>query len=130
MAAALKLTPRQHLTTVYQDRSAKGLVYLVLSRDNEWLLMAQSLPMLSKFLNSRLSNGQAYDTVSVTSLHDNLNRTDGRSGGFCKGRWRVRTVPLEECVSEFERYRADFENAVVIAADPRVYKTSVDSDDI
>ena len=131
--AVCVLSPQQKITRMYQDHSAKGLAYLVFSRDNEWLLMSQSLPMISRFLNSRLSNGQKYDMVSVTSLHDNRNKTDGRGGGFCKGKWRVRTVSLEECATEFERNRDDFENAVILAANPKMYRyeTSVeDADDI
>ena len=124
--SALVFTRERHLTHVYPDRSAKGLVYLVLSRDNVWLLLGQSLPLLCRFLNNHLSNGQQYDNVSVTSLHDNINRQSGRSGGYCKGKWRVRTVSLDECASEFERQRIDFEHFAVIAANPMAYETHMD----
>ena len=128
MAAALVLTPQQHLTRVYQDRSAKGYVYLVRCRNNSTLIMSQSLPLVCRFINQRLSN-EACDSVSVTSFHDHLNRTEGRNGGYVAGRWRVRTLPLAEASEEFERERSAFENAVVVAADRRMYETRVDDSD-
>ena len=125
MANALVLSPRQHLTRVHQDRCSKGLVYFVTSRDNSWLLMCQSLPMVCRYINSRLSNEEC-DLVSITSCHDNLNRTDGRNGGYVSGRWRVRTLPLTQAGAEFEQERPAFENAVVVASDPRLYETRTD----
>eukprot|EP00966_Prymnesium_polylepis_P027978 647002-Prymnesium_polylepis.1 len=119
--ATLVLRPEQKLKNVAQDRAAKGIVYLVRSRDYDWIMMCQSLPLLCRFINGKLSNGQAYDTVSLTSLHDNLNKTSGRTGGFVKGKWRTQTIPLEQCASEFERQRAEFENAVLISANPNAY---------
>jgi hypothetical protein len=124
-APALMLTPQQHLTQVHQDRSAKGFVYLVRSRDNSWLLMSQSLPLVCRFINQRLSN-EACDSVSVTSFHDNLNRTGGRNGGYVSGRWRARTLTLAQAGEEFEKERSSFENAAVVAADRRMYETRVD----
>jgi hypothetical protein len=128
MAATLELSPNQHLTRVYRDRSAKGFVYLVRSRDNSCLIMSQSLPLVCRFINQRLSN-EACDSVSVTSFHDNLNRTDGRNGGYVSGRWRVRSLPLAQAGAEFERERSLFESAVVVAADRSMYETHVDDSD-
>ena len=127
MAATLVLSPQQRLTRVSQDRSAKGLVYIVCSRDSKFLLLCQSLPLLCRFINSRLSN-EACDSVSITSFHDNLNRVDGRNGGYVSGRWRIRTLPLAEAGGEFERERSSFENAVVIASDPRMYAVGSNTD--
>ena len=127
--AALVLAPQQHLTMVYQDRSAKGFVYLVRSRDNSYLILSQSLPLVCRFINQRLSN-EACDSVSVTSFHDNLNRVGGRNGGYVSGRWRARTLPLAQAGAEFEQERASFDNAVVVAADRRMYETRVDDSDI
>ena len=124
--AALVLNDQQRLTRVSPDRSAKGLVYLVRSRDSEWLLLCQSLPLLCRFVNAHLAS-EPCDTVSVTSFHDNLNRIDGRHGGYVSGRWRARTLPLEEASSEFERERLTFEHAAIIAADPRMYECIDDS---
>ena len=123
------LSPQQRLTRVSKDRSAKGIVYLVHSRDNKWLLLCQSLPLVCRFINARLS-GEVCDTVSVTSFHDNLNRTEGRNGGYISGRWRARKLPLARAGAEFERERSAFENAVVVAADRRMYETRVDDSDI
>ena len=127
MAATLVLSPQQRLTRVSQDRSAKGLVYIVCSRDSEFLLLCQSLPLLCRFINSRLAN-EACDSVSITSLHDNLNRVDGRNGGYVSGRWRIRTLPLAQASAEFERERSAFENAVVVASDPRMYAVGSNAD--
>ena len=121
MAAALVLHPQQRLTRVSPDRSAKGLVYIVRSRDSEWLLLCQSLPLLCRFVNGRLAS-EACDHVSVTSFHDNLNRTDGRHGGYVSGRWRARTLPMEEASAQFERERSSFEHAAIIASDTRMYE--------
>jgi hypothetical protein len=127
MAATLVLSPQQRLTRVSQDRSAKGLVYIVCSRDSAFLLLCQSLPLLCRFINSSLSN-EACDSVSITSFHDNLNRVDGRNGGYVSGRWRIRTLPLAEAGAEFERERSAFENALVVASDPRMYAVGSNAD--
>ena len=125
MTANLVLSPQQRLTRVSQDRSAKGHVYVVRSRDSGSdgsLILGQSLPALSRYINTHLSHEQA-DSVSVTSLYDNLNCTGGRNGGYVSGRWKVRTVPLEQASLEFERERSHepWLNAVVVAADAQMY---------
>ena len=39
---------------------------------------------------------------------------------------RVRTLPLTQAGAEFEQERPAFENAVVVASDPRLYETRTD----
>ena len=87
----------------------------------EWAILAMSLPKLARFINDNLSSGQAWDRVSVTGLFESLNREDGRHGGWHKGRYRVRRMPLADSAPEFEAVRARCAHAAVVAARPGGY---------
>ena len=112
----LLLTASQHLTTIRKDQYAKKAVaYLLTDRSGEWCIMCQSLPLLASWVNHNLSDGNAWDRVTVTGLFENLNKTSGRSGGYHKGRFRVRSVPLAQAGEEFQKARVGCAHAVVVA---------------
>ena len=123
--APLVLDPQQRLATVHRDRCAKrDLCYLIVDRTHEWAILSQSLPLLAQWMNDNLSSGEAWDRVSVTGLFECLNRTTGRNGGWHKGRFRIRTVPLETSCDAFEAVRASHAKAVVVAGAPQRYTTT------
>ena len=114
----------QHLASVAKDYHAKkDVVYLMMCRNHDYLVMTQSLPLLAKWVNDNLSCGEQWDRVTVTGLHNCLNCTDGRNGGWHKGRFRVRTLPLATSRDEFEAAREGFSKAVIVAGMPRRYHT-------
>lgn len=124
MSTTFVLLPHQHITEVRKDRAAKkDVVYLVTTRSKDWIVLAQSIPLLCKWINVNLSNGEPWDKVSVTGLFESLDRTDGRYGGWHKGRFRIQSVPLQECACRFEEARSDYKRAAVVAGSPESYAT-------
>ena len=103
--------------------SKKDVCYLAESRNNELLLICQSIPLLAQFINNNLSNGESWDKVSITGLFDAMGRRDGRYGGYHKGKFRVRCVPLAHAAEQLESIRGTFVKALVIAGDPQSYET-------
>ena len=113
----------QRLATVGKDQFAKKkVVYIVTDRSREWFIMCQSLPLLAKWINDHVCEASS-ERVSVTGLFENMNRTDGRHGGWHKGRFRIQVVALNNACAVFEHERAGFAKAVVIAGMPQRYVT-------
>ena len=59
----------------------------------------------------------------MTGLHECLDRTDKRNGGWHKGRFRIQSVPLERSSEVFEETRTAYQNAAVVAGLPQRYMT-------
>ena len=122
-ASAVVLSSTQRLARAHRT-AKRDVAYLVVDRQREWAILAMSLPKLARFINDNLSSGQAWDRVSVTGLFESLNREDGRHGGWHKGRYRVRRMPLADSAPEFEAVRARCAHAAVVAARPTGFVTS------
>ena len=126
--SAAELHSKQRLTRVYKDVHAKrDVAYLVEDRQREWVILCQSLPLLARWINENVSSGCTWERVSVTGLFENIDRTDGRHGGWHKGRYRVRRVPLAQSSAEFEAMRKECTHAVVVAGRLGGYQTSASS---
>jgi hypothetical protein len=98
-----------------RDSFAKNdVAYLVVERSHEWIILCQSLPLLAKWINTNVSNGEAWDTVSVTGLFDSMGRETGRHGGWHKGRFRISKLSLDEATHVFESMRQNYKNAVMV----------------
>ena len=124
MASVLVLPRTQRLTTVGRDYHAKRkVVYLVEERSGLILLLGQSLPRIVDYINTYLSSGDHWDRATVTGIFESIDRTDGRNGGWHKGRFRTRAVPIEEASDAFEAARADFETAAIVTGKPTLYHT-------
>ena len=122
-SSAVVLSSTQRLARAHKG-AKRDVAYLVVDRQREWAIFATSLPRLARFINDNLSSGHAWDRVSVTGLFESLNREDGRHGGWHKGRYRVRRMPLADSAPEFEAVRARCAHAAVVAARPTGFVTS------
>ena len=106
------------LVSISREVRARGVVYLLLDRHKEWLLLCQKLPIAAKFINSDVI-GSRIERVNTTSLYEIANTTT-----IHKLRWRVRMVQLGEAVEQFERERREgYRNVLVLGAATR-YKFS------
>ena len=82
----------ERLAGVSKDRySKRDVAYVVTDRTGEWVLLSQSLPRVVRYINAHV--GEPWERVSVSGLHECLDRTDKRNG-WHKGRWRIVSVPL------------------------------------
>ena len=81
------------------------------------------LPTISHAINQYVGDEQ-WARVSVNGLWESIDREDGRTGPWCKGRWRVKSVDLERACDEYERERAAHDQAMVVAAQPSCYAIS------
>ena len=119
------LTSEQSLKGVRKERHAKrrsdrDVAYLVVDRLGEWTLLGQKLPLLTAWINEHAAGAEC-DRVSVNGLWSNLDRSDGRVGGWHKGRWRINAVDLERASDAFESKRASSAKAALIAGEPSCY---------
>ena len=121
----LVLRANERLAAVGRDYHSKSdQAYIVTDRFNEYVVMSQSLPLLAKWINSNVTCAEAWDRVTHTGLFENIDRIDGRNGGFHKGRWRIKRVPLKASRRVFESERArGYGQAVVVASMPGSYDT-------
>eukprot|EP00966_Prymnesium_polylepis_P162011 3744152-Prymnesium_polylepis.2 len=113
--------PQQRLSgQVPKDQFAKkNVAYIVVDRDQDWVILCQSLPLLTRWINKNLSSGEKWDKVSTTGLFENLNRSGGRNGGWHKGRFRISSVPLDKSRDEFERMRKGRAKAAIVGHNMR-----------
>ena len=116
MPTAIQLAPQQRLVgRLPKDRFAKkDVAYLVTDRSREWILICQSLPLLVTWINTNLSSGEQWDRVSLSGMFENLDRTDGRHGGWHKGRFRVSSLPLSDSNEVFNAMRVEYKNAAIV----------------
>ena len=93
--------------------------YIVTDKHGKYVLISQRLPLIASFLNARANHSA--DRVSVPTLHQAIGKTQTRTGGYAKHRWRLSWCQLEEVAQHFEGLRGRFEQAVVLGA-PTVYQ--------
>ena len=112
----IQLNPHQRLASLPRDKYVKhDVAYLLVDRTQECCVLAQSLPLLAKWVNQNVSSGDRCDRVSLTGLHENLNRpTDCRNGGWHKGRYRVTSMPLADSAEAFDAARREHNHAAII----------------
>jgi len=121
----IQLNPHERLGALAKDAHAKkDVAYMLEDRSHEWAVLAQSLPLLAQFVNECVSNGERCERLSVTGLFENLNRRDGASGGWVKGRYRVTSVSRNAAVAEFEAIRHVHNHAAIVGHRIRAVQTS------
>jgi hypothetical protein len=122
----LQLNPHQRLGALPKDAHAKkDVAYLLVDRSHEWTVLCQSLPLLAKWVNENVSSGERCDRVTVTGLFENMDKTDGASGGWHKGRYRVSRVPLKDSSALFDSVRGDHKNAAIVGHNIRAREKTV-----
>ena len=124
-ASTFVLAPTERLAGIRKEkwtkpRGGRDVAYLVCDRLGQLEFLAQKMPLLCDAINRHVE-AQAWAKVSVNGLYESVDRTDGRTGPWCKGRWRVKSVDLEAAVGEYERERASHERAVIVADQPACY---------
>ena len=117
----------ERLVGVLKERRSRGSgegdgCYVIVDKRGEYFVVGQRLPCLAAFLNDLTET--PFDRVSITGLYENLDKEDGRNGGWHKARWRVRRVPLEQAATEIENARAVVPHKqVVCVGNPICYST-------
>ena len=126
-AAALTfvLAPSETLAGIRKEpytkpRGGRNIAYVVCDRLGKLSLIGQKLPLLVAAINESV-DGEPWAKVSVNGLWESVDRTDGRTGPWCKGRWRVKSVELERACQEYEGERATHERALIVAGQPSCY---------
>eukprot|EP00966_Prymnesium_polylepis_P076953 1783301-Prymnesium_polylepis.2 len=66
------------------------------------------------FVRSIRTLGDSWDRVSLNGLFKNINRIDGRHGGWLKGRFRIETTPLATSAEVFDSVRKEYANAAIV----------------
>lgn len=103
-----------------KPRSGRDIAYVVCDRLGRLEFIGQKLPLLAAAINQHVGDEQ-WARVSVNGLWECVDRCTGRTGPWCKGRWRVKSVDLERACEEYERERAAHDQAVIVAGQPSCY---------
>ena len=124
-ASTFVLAPTERLTGIRKEkwtkpRGGRDVAYVVCDRLGELEFIAQKLPLLVAAINEHVGS-EPWARVSVNGMYECVDRTDGRTGPWCKGRWRVKSVDLASAVDEYERERAAHDRAVIVADQPACY---------
>jgi hypothetical protein len=124
-ASTFVLAPSERLAAIRKEkytkpRGGRDVAYLVCDRLGKLELIGQKLPLLVAAINANVG-GEPWARVSVNGLWESVDRSDGRVGPWCKGRWRVKSVELEKACQEYEGERAAHETAVIVAGQPSCY---------
>ena len=127
MSETIYLGPSQQLAGVRKERHArkkdgKDVCYLIVDRLGKMALLSQKLKTASDFINRQLVDpDEPWTRVNTVGLWEILNRTDGRVGGWHKGRFRVASVDLESAPARFAEARRSHERAAVLGV-PACYE--------
>lgn len=118
MIQCIHVMPRQQqLGPLQRDAHAKkDVAYLLTDRTQDTCVLAQSLPLLARYVNVHLCNsGLKCDRVSLTGLFENLNRDrSSTNGGWHKGRYRVTSMRLRDAMGAFDAARLHHRQGFVI----------------
>ena len=123
-ASTCVLKENQRIANVHKDFGQgrrKEVVYIIEDRCHDWVIMGQSLPAIAKFINKNVSDGP-WSNATVTGLFENMNREGVRNGGFHKGRYRIRSVPLACASDVFEETRQYYIRAAIVAGQTGSYE--------
>ena len=120
LSECITVRPNDCLKGVRREwHTRKKGCYLLEDKHGTYLVVAQKLHLLASFLNTIAQD--ASSRVSLTALHEIVNTSDNRVGGWLKYRWRVRFAPLEEVGGLFERRRPSFEQSLILGQ-PECYR--------
>ena len=98
--------------------------YVVRDRMGVFTFVGQKLPVICKVINELPGSVDPLSRVSLNGMWQAADRVDGRAGPFCKGRWAVRRVDLEDVGIELDKQRADHAYAVVCTDELECYNVS------
>ena len=104
-----------------RKREGKSIAYICVARDGSWALLSQKLPLLCEFINTHLTDGQAWSRVTTNGLFEMIDCTANRCGGWHKGMWRIQSVDLERACDAFACARQACTHAAVIAGQADCY---------
>ena len=109
------LRPEQQLAgALPKDRWSKtSTAYIAVDRTHDFAVYSMSLPLMASWINDNLSC-EYCDKVTATALFKNLNRIDGRHGGWVKGKYRVISMPLDQSKDAFEAVRRNCKQAAIV----------------
>ena len=115
---AMVLKPQEKLTGVKKEyhvrkHRGKNVCYMILDREQHFVLFGQKLPLLTEYINSNIVTDPCFK-VSTPGLYMLLDSTHGRVGGYHKMRWRVSSIPLERGADVLENVRHLYENVIVV----------------
>ena len=105
-----------------KPRHGRAFAYVVADRLGRWSFVGQKLPLICRVINHTVDDPTS--RVSLNGMWHTADRVDGRAGAYCKGRWRVRRVDLDDVVHEYAAEQAAHERAVVCADDLPCYRVS------
>ena len=114
-----RIRPEYHIR---KSRDGKYYGYICEDRVGSKLILTQKLPELAQFC-TQLAGDSKDQAVTLSSLYAILKVADdtGRTGGWSKHRWRVRSYDLDnEAVAQFESLRGKYEEAIVLGTPHRV----------
>ena len=99
-----------------EPHSRKPGCYILDDKYREYIILAQKLPTIVRYLNSTPTVvADATVRVSVMSLYQIQNSagTD-RVGGYSKHRWRVRHVPFADATRIFQSERDEYRHTLIV----------------
>ena len=108
-----EIPPMKRERRARRPRGKVEIAYVCYDRSGDWTLLSQKLPILTEYINTNLAD--EWGKVSTTGLYEAVDRTSGRVGGWHKGRWRVKMVPLVEAKAAFEAARREHRFAAVLS---------------
>ena len=125
VASTFVLAPSERLAGIRKEKytkphGGKAIAYIISDRLGELEFLGQKLERLCSAINQHVGDEQ-WARVSVNGLWESIDRTTGRTGPWCKGRWRVTSVELERACEEYERERTRHIQSMIVADQPSCY---------
>lgn len=109
----MKLDPSEKVVAMQRDRNARGRhAFTVRSRDRNYLILTQKLPLVRDFINSELAHDEL-DQVSMSSLYEAKDKK--QRSAYHKLMWAVdQHASYEDALHEFERTRQGYGNVCLL----------------
>jgi len=125
--ALIILERHEKLTGIMKEkytkpRHGRAFAYVVGDRLGRLSFLGQKLPLICKVINSAVHD--PVSKVSLNGMWQTADRVEGRAGPYCKGRWMVRRVDLDDVCEEYAREQAMHEKAIVVCDEIPCYRVT------
>ena len=112
----LQIYPHQTLTGVKKEHHARqGKLFICEDKMRDYLIASQRLTDIVDQINAIVREKPC--RVSLAGLYQSLGKTDDRTMGWVKFRWKVRPYDLESAAEQFQaRLGRGFEHALIVGS--------------
>ena len=115
------IRPDERIRAIKKERHARRYAgdhvqWFIADKHGRLLLSSGKLSALQAYTNAHLAR-EKHDRVNISGLYESMGRSDPRTGGYYKNRWKVSRALLEDAADVFMKLRPGFDRVVVVGSE-------------